>query len=136
MHFSFENLFVLDMQNVEKQLDEVELLQAMYCNEEEFKLNDEMMLEDLRNWLANEKNLPPPTTISFVLKLHKLDLYVQFPHEYPSQKCAEVFFRSNELKRDHQSKLNKDLNNYLSQAFDPDCGGITTQAINWLQVRD
>ena len=73
----------------------------------------------------------PPTSISFVLKLQRLDLYVRFPHAYPSDKCAEILVRSNSLTRDNQSKLNKDLNQHLETIFDH--SAIVSEAISWLQ---
>ena len=87
-------------QNIEMQLAEVELLQSMYPQEQEFKLNDVTMLEDLREWLENDETASPETSISFVLKLENLQMFVQFPYDYPSKKCAEIFVRSNELTRD------------------------------------
>ena len=59
-------------------------------------------------------------------------MYVHFPHDYPSNKCAEIFVRSNELTRDSQSRLNKDMLNFLNQVFEADCA-ITSEAICWLQ---
>ena len=59
-------------QNIEMQLAEVELLQSMYPQEQEFKLNDVTMLEDLREWLENDETESPQTSISFVLKLDNL----------------------------------------------------------------
>ena len=44
-------------QNIEMQLAEVELLQSMFPKEGEFKFNDETVLEDLREWLENDKLL-------------------------------------------------------------------------------
>ena len=41
-------------QNIEMQLAEVELLQSMYPTEQEFRLNDVTVLEDLRDWLEND----------------------------------------------------------------------------------
>ena len=74
----------------------------------------------------------PETSISFVMKLDNVEMYVHFPHEYPSKKCAEIFVRSNELTRDNQSKLNKDMLNSLNEVFEADCA-ITSEAISWLQ---
>ena len=84
------------LDNIESQLAEVELLQSMYPAEKEFKLNDVTVLEDLRDWLSKdgENGQPPPNSISFVLRLdEKIDIYVRFPHEYPSEKSAEIFVR-------------------------------------------
>ena len=44
-------------QNIEMQLAEVELLQSMYPGEQEFKLNDVAMIDDLKQWLENDSIL-------------------------------------------------------------------------------
>lgn len=121
------------VENIESQLAEVELLQSMYPGAEEFKLNDQTMLEDLKEWLDSRSDLQPPTSISFVLKLENhLEIHARFPHDYPGDKCAEIFVTSNDLKRDLQSKLNKDLNEYLSETFEKYCA-VTSLAVSWIQ---
>ena len=44
-------------QNIEMQLAEVELLQSMYPREQELQLNNVQTIDDLRDWLENDKNL-------------------------------------------------------------------------------
>ena len=58
-------------QNIEMQIAEAELLQSMYPEDHEFKLNNMTMIEDLQNWLdnGNENNENPDTSLSFVLTL-------------------------------------------------------------------
>ena len=58
-------------QNIEMQIAEAELLQSMYPEDHEFKLNNMTMIEDLQNWLdnSNENNENPDTSLSFVLTL-------------------------------------------------------------------
>ena len=116
--------------NIEMQLAEVELLQSMY-SDEEFKLNDILVIEDLKEWLASNPDTCPPTTLSFVLHLN-VDFYVKFPHEYPSQDSAEIFVRSNVMKRDKQSRLNKNLHDFINEIFEPDCA-LVTEVISWIQ---
>ena len=115
--------------NIEMQLAEIELLQSMY-NDQEFKLNDFLMIQDLRNWLDKPDICPPPTTLSFVLHLN-VDFYIKFPHEYP-QIPAEIFVRSNEIQRDKQSKFNKNIQDFISEIFEPDCA-LVTEVVSWVQ---
>ena len=115
--------------NIEMQLAEIELLQSMY-NDQEFKLNDFLMIQDLRNWLDKPDICPPPTTLSFVLHLN-VDFYIKFPHEYP-QIPAEIFVRSNEIQRDRQSKFNKNIQEFISETFEPDCA-LVTEVVSWVQ---
>lgn len=123
------------VENIEMQLAEVELLQSMYPGADEFKLNDQLMIEDLKHWLNSDSksDSAPPTSISFVLKLeNKMEMRVRFPHDYPGEKCAEIIVSSNELKRDLQSKLNKDLRDYLNETFEKYCA-VTSVAVSWVQ---
>ena len=115
--------------NIEMQLAEIELLQSMY-SEQEFQLNDFLMIEDLKNWLTKPDTCPPPTTLSFVLHLN-LDFYIKFPNEYP-QIPAEIFVRSNEIQRDKQSELNKNLQEFITETFEPDCA-LVTEVVSWVQ---
>ena len=117
------------VKNIEMQLAEIELLQSMY-NDQEFKLNDFLMIQDLKNWLDKPDTCPPPTTLSFVLHLN-VDFYIKFPHEYP-QIQAEIFVRSNEIQRDKQSKFNKNIQDFISETFEPDCA-LVTEVVSWVQ---
>lgn len=122
-------------QNIEMQIAEAELLQAMYPSEHEFKLNDITILENFRQWLdLDNQDLPelPENSLSFVLTLDDFELHVQFPNEYPADMCAEIFVRSDKLMRDNQSRLNKDMLSFLNEVFETDCA-ITSEAISWLQ---
>ena len=75
----------------------------------------------------------PEMSISFVLKIvDNVEMIVQFPHEYPAKKCAEIFVKSNRLSRDNKNKLNKDILYFLHEVFEADYA-ITTDAISWLQ---
>ena len=105
-------------QNIEMQIAEAELLQAMYPSEHEFKLNDITILENFRQWLdLDNQDLPelPENSLSFVLTLDDFELHVQFPNEYPADMCAEIFVRSDKLMRDNQSRLNKDMLIFLTK---------------------
>ena len=82
-----------------------------------------------RRKALKKPKVPNKTMLS---TLDEFEVYVWFPHEYPADKCAEMFVRSDQLKRDNQSRLNKDLLNYLNEVFETDCA-ITSEAISWLQ---
>ena len=118
------------VQNFEMQLAEIELLKSMY-SEDEFKLHDELILTEVQSWIDNPGD-ELPNTISFVLKLDKAQIYVSFPHDYPGSKCAEILVRSDDLKRNDQSRLNKDLETFTESVFEPECA-IVTEIVSWLQ---
>ena len=103
----------------------------MYTGEE-FKLHDNLILEEVKSWMYHPRLDEMPNTISFVLSLDKFQLYGSFPQDYPGDKCAEILVRSNDLKRDDQSRLNKDLELYIQNIFEPD-GALVTEVISWLQ---
>lgn len=65
-------------QNIEMQIAEAGLLQSMYPEDHEFKLNNMTMIEDLQNWLkdSDENNENPDT--SYHLCLHLMSLKCMF----------------------------------------------------------
>ena len=75
--------------NIESQLCEVELLQSMYPGEDEFKLNDILMLEDLTEWLRLDK------TRSQWVSFH--DFCFALKHQAFISLVAKVIFRRSQL---------------------------------------
>ena len=118
------------LHNFQMQLAEIELLQSMY-SQDEFKFHDDLILDEIRSWIDHPID-EIPNTISFVLKLDKFQIYGSFPHDYPGDKCCEIIVRSNDLKRDAQSKINKDLELYIENVFEPD-SAIVTDVVQFLQ---
>jgi len=124
--------------NLSLQLDEIEILQAMFPDPKE--LNVEICsIVDVRDWLENHSddkihNLPGLIDLSLNLMFgsKSVETVVSLPVEYPSNSLPEVYTRSNYLSRHHQGALNGHLQQYLEHDTiqeEPCLAGV----ISWLQ---
>jgi len=127
--------------NLESQLSEVEMLEAMFANPGEFVMDEPETLDDCRRWLvaasSNRVDFVPPT-INFRIQLSvgekgdPVQMFVTFPHEYPSEEKPEFYVRSESLNRNIHGALNKDLNTFITENVD--IGEVSAfQVISWLQ---
>ena len=128
-------------ENLGLQLSEVEMLQSMYPEEEEFKL-DEQVLIDIQEFCSGRTDEKPNgLNFTVIISLHldceghskkvsTIDLSCYFPQEYPYSK-PELFARSQSLNRDSQRNLNEELNSHILTL---DKGELCTlPAIQWIQ---
>lgn len=111
-------------ENFELQLSEVEMLRSMYPEEEEFNL-DEQVLLDVQEFCSGRTDEKPHSLLNFTLtiRLHdcngdgggenSIDLSCYFPQEYPNSK-PELFVRSQSLNRETQRELNEKLNSHIT----------------------
>ena len=119
-------------ENIEQQLIEVEMVEAMFPGKGEFQMADESVKEETNKWmLAATKNsnidfIPP--RISFRLCLFCGDLddedeakgleaNILLPHEYPSEEVPEVYVKpyKSSVNRTRQSELNDALSHYIKE---------------------
>lgn len=115
------------VENMEQQLFELEMLEAMYPGENELIMDDMNIIGDVRKWLIaaecnnNIEFLPP--RISFQLKLtfdegnKTLDVSILYPHQYPSSDLMEIYVKSRQdaLNRTKQCELNQALSEYIKE---------------------
>ena len=117
------------VENMEQQLFELEMLEAMYPGENELIMDDMNIINDVRKWLTaaecntNIEFLPP--RISFQLKLtfdegnnnKTLDVSILYPHKYPSSDIMEIYVKSRQdaLNRTKQCELNLALSEYIKE---------------------
>jgi len=116
-------------ENIEQQLLELEMLEAMYPGKDELQIDEETTIEDVRNWLLAAKNntnldVRPPR-ISFKLCLtfsepkgnvkKGVDINILYPHEYPSSEPPEIYVKSRDcsLNRAQQFHINEELSIYM-----------------------
>ena len=118
------------VENMEQQLFELEMLEAMYPGENELIMDDKNIVDDVRKWLtAAESNSSIdffPPRISFQLRLafeedntpsKILDIIILFPHQYPSSDIMEIYVKSRQdaLNRTKQCELNQALSQYIKK---------------------
>jgi len=130
------------VENLEQQMNEVEMLEAMFANPGEFALDEPNLLDDCKSWLRaaslNKVDFVPPR-LAFSIRIElafgadQVQIYVQFPHEYPSSEKPEVFVKSEKsLNRDTQAQLNEQLS--LFMAGNLNAGEMCAlEIISWLQ---
>ncbi|XP_069492470.1 RWD domain-containing protein 2B [Ambystoma mexicanum] len=126
-------------EDAEAQLSEVELLFSMFPNEEEFVVNDQLALAELRDWVENKTLSAPSSKIHFTIYL-KLDiseaaeevfsLSCSYPFRYPTVP-PEITIRAPSLTRAQQAQLNTDLEIYLKD----NCSGevCVLSATEWIK---
>ena len=136
-------------ENIEQQLCEVEMLEAMFPGQDELQMDDENILEEVRKWMlasANHTDLEfRPPRISFTLCLtfndsekddmkKRIDVNVLYPFKYPQTEAPELYIKSknDSLNRVRQLELNEALSTYLTEnvILGESC---LISVISWLQ---
>lgn len=130
------------VENLEQQLAEVEMLEAMFSNPGEFVLDEPLAISDCQRWRlaasANRVDFVPPV-ISFSIRLSvgakgdPFQIFVTLPHDYPSSEKPEFYVTSEKLlNRENHRTFNKDLATYIDEHVV--VGEVTTyQVVSWLQ---
>ena len=124
--------------NLSLQLDELEILQAMFPDPKELSV-DICSVVDVRDWLENtddEKLSNLPGLIDFSLNLlfdgKTVETVISLPLEYPTWSLPELYTRSDHLSRLQQASLNTKLQQFLDTETiqqEPCLTGV----ISWLQ---
>lgn len=86
-------------QCIREQCDEVEMLQAIFCNIGEMKISDHSILTDMLDYLDGKcetliKNLDYTITIPLASDGHSLEVQFEFPHTYPSLEQPYITVRT------------------------------------------
>ena len=110
--------------NLERQLDEIEMLQSIYSQADEFIIEDENAFTCLKKFV--EFGLPEqhPNHIEFTVHLTietngkepeiDIEITCRLSNNYPSTEGPEVHVHSDFLTRSGQDNLNKDLLTYIA----------------------
>ena len=118
--------------NIEQQLWEVEMVEAMFPGKEELQMDDECTINDVRKWMLATTNsinieyLPPRISYKLCLTFDDLkedcgkegiDVNVLYPHQYPFEEPPEIYVKSRKcsLNRTRQLEVNEALSNYLKE---------------------
>lgn len=138
------------LESLRLQLSEVEMLESMFPNEEEFRLEDPGVLVDVQEFISRKSKVLP-SRLSFFLKVESaegkpdnpdnnesmkdtvivFDIYCSLPHDYPNEK-PELYVRSPlSIDREGQKKLNQDLEDFLLTLESGEL--CIVPAIQWLQ---
>lgn len=107
-HSEFQN-------HLKIQLEEIDVLRAMYYKEKEFIIDD-MLFSKVSNFVSGEISEVPPTldfTIHVIVDKLNIEIQVVLPRLYPTTE-PRMFIRSNQLTPSQQISLNSDLKLFLS----------------------
>lgn len=120
-------------ENLSIQLCELEMLQSMFPNPGEIRVEDIKALEAIKHFQeGNSKEIPPylDFTINLLIDNTKFEICINLSHEYPHSE-PDIFVRNHELNRIQHTTLNKQLSNFItSLSRDEPC---IFSAISWLQ---
>lgn len=105
---------------LELQLSEIEMLQSMFPDTREFKLDDQAAVINIKGFLSGQiKYDYLYDRIGFTVHLElensktSLELVCNLPHEYPSVPPV-VFTRSPSMDKNSHRKLNEDLTEFIN----------------------
>ncbi|XP_075398501.1 RWD domain-containing protein 2B isoform X1 [Tenrec ecaudatus] len=127
------------IEQAEAQLSELELLASMFPSEEEFMVNDQLALAELKDCIAKKTMQGRSSKVYFTLNLNldvseeatvMFSLACVLPFKYPAV-LPEITVRSTFLNRSQQTQLNTDLNAYLQKNY---CGDVCIlNATEWVR---
>ena len=127
-------------ENITTQLQEIELLQAMFPKDREIIWHDPSLLLDAQDFIVEGRNLENLRYLSFDINIdigsseeeyeRNICLSLSLPTSYPDV-CPNVSLISNNITRTSQSNLNKSLHGFMSEL--PRGEIMILEIINWVQ---
>ncbi|XP_006899468.1 PREDICTED: RWD domain-containing protein 2B [Elephantulus edwardii] len=127
------------IEQAEAQLSELELLASMFPTEDEFVVNDQLALAELKDCIEKKTMEGRSSKIYFTVNINLnipedtmvvVSLACILPFKYPAI-LPEITVRSVLLNRSQQTQLNTDLNAYLQKNY---CGDVCIlNATEWVR---
>ncbi|KAF5296234.1 hypothetical protein FQA39_LY12571 [Lamprigera yunnana] len=105
------------MENLKIQLSELEMLQSMFCNPGELRIDDVTALNDIQDFTNGITTIIPPfldITINLIIENSKFEFCINLSHEYPLVE-PDIFIRSQNMKKEGHAKLNKGLLDFINE---------------------
>ncbi|XP_058117494.1 RWD domain-containing protein 2A [Anopheles ziemanni] len=125
------------LKNLQKQLEEFQMLSAIFCTPGELEVDDYGCIENLTSFTNGEKvNLS--TKLDYRLNLpllagEKVQILVELPHLYPSLEIPRIVIRSAIIQRDQERMLTERIERYISEEVIERDEPYVYQVICWIQ---
>ncbi|KAF2893084.1 hypothetical protein ILUMI_13088 [Ignelater luminosus] len=120
-------------ETLQTQLSELEMLQSMFYNPGEIRVDDLVALKEITDFVNGDTAIIPPfldITINLMIENTKFELCINLSHEYPEVE-PDIYVRNHKMNRNQHAKVNKDLTDYIIQLERNE--PCIFSAISWLQ---
>uniref|UniRef100_A0AAG5DNY2 RWD domain-containing protein n=1 Tax=Anopheles atroparvus TaxID=41427 RepID=A0AAG5DNY2_ANOAO len=120
-----------------QQLDEFQMLSAIFCSPGELEVDDYGCIENLTSFTNGEKvNLN--TKLDYRLNLpllagEKVQILVELPHLYPSLEIPRIVIRSSIIQRDQERLLKDRIERYIEDEVIERDEPYVYQVVGWIQ---
>lgn len=119
------------------QIDELSMLQSIFCSADEFKVDDPSIEADINAFLDGESTQDITSYLQYTIRQQlsngngRLDIRIELPHLYPLLELANVSVLSSAIGTVASGTLRHDLNEYM-RSLDPS-EVYVYQVYQWVQ---
>uniref|UniRef100_A0A4Y0BG80 RWD domain-containing protein n=1 Tax=Anopheles funestus TaxID=62324 RepID=A0A4Y0BG80_ANOFN len=123
--------------SLQKQLDEFQMLSAIFCNAGELQVDDYSCIDNLDSYINGETDrLNTKLDYRFDLPLlqdQKVQILVELPHLYPALEIPRIVIRSSGIPRDQERMLTSKIEQYIEEEVVERDEPYVYQVIGWIQ---
>uniref|UniRef100_A0A182K4S1 RWD domain-containing protein n=1 Tax=Anopheles christyi TaxID=43041 RepID=A0A182K4S1_9DIPT len=122
---------------LQKQLDEFQMLSAIYCNPGELQVDDYSCIDNLNSYINGETDrLNTKLDYRFELPLlpdQKVQILVELPHLYPALEMPRIVIRSAVIPREQERRLTDRIVQYIEEEVVERDEAYVYQVVCWIQ---
>lgn len=129
-----EMLEDLQQKCLQKQIDELDMLQSIFCNAGELKIADHSVTADINEYLEHKLNIITGKleyTICFHIQNTLVDVQFELPHLYPLIESPNVSVRSSLCTKSIESTIKLMLNEFIQTLDKSDV--YIYEVITWIK---
>lgn len=122
------------MDCLQKQIDELDMLQSIFCNSGEFQIEDHSATADINEYLlGNLQELTQRLEYSIYFKESngKIEIKVILPNLYPTIEVANVSVKSCILNKNDETLIKREIENFIKKIDKTEA--YMYQVISWIQ---
>lgn len=120
---------------LQKQLEEMDIINSIYCNPGEFKIDDHSVTADINEYLEGRLgsfNNKLDYNVCLTEDGHKIDIKIELPNYYPLLELADVTLRSSLFNTSQEKSINKKIRKFLREFIEQNSTHIY-EVITWIQ---